>query len=46
MFFNEFWEAEDCEVGSYVYDAYMGVEYFPSSEIVDATYPFFLEQLP
>jgi hypothetical protein len=46
MFFNEFWEAEDCEVGSYVYDAYIGVEYFPSSEIVDATYPFVLEQLP
>ena len=46
MFFNEFWEADQCEIGSYVADAYLGVEYFPSSEIVNATYPFVLEQLP
>ena len=46
MFFDEFWEAEQCEAGSYVADAYLGVEYFPSPEIVNATYPFFLEQLP
>ena len=46
MFFDEFREAEQCEAGSYVANAYLGVEYFPSSEIVNATYPFVLEQLP
>ena len=46
MFFNEFWEAEECVAGTFIYEAFIGVEYFPSTEIVNATYPFVVEQLP
>jgi len=38
--------AEPCEAGQFVTDAYLAAEYTPAPEILNAAYPVRLEQLP
>ena len=43
---GEFREASSCEIGDYIYDAFLAVTYTPAPEILNAAYPVRLEQLP
>jgi len=43
---GEFREANSCEIGDYIYDAFLAVTYTPAAEILNAAYPVRLEQLP